>query len=65
MTGVCVVGLSGLLAEKKMKEDGLLGRAITFLAEPDAGPNETQQATKVLTGKRSLPNDLSTLDASR
>lgn len=51
MAGVSVVGLSGLLAENEMKEGSLLGRAVAFLADPDAGPDGTQQATKVLTGK--------------
>lgn len=59
MAGVSVVGLSGLLAENKMKEDSLLGHAVTFLTDPDAGPDGTEQAAKVLTGKWSLPFGLS------
>lgn len=50
MVGVSVVGLSGLLAERKMKEDSLLAHAVSFFTEPDGGPEATQQATKVLAG---------------
>lgn len=55
MTGVGVVGLSGLLAERRMKEDSLLAHAVAFLTDPDAGPDATQQATKVLAGEIFLP----------